>query len=199
MPQHYRLPVKYRDGGRTLTGYARIPQGGVLPNETFEADILDVRPVYGRWKKGEFDCGSSTDTGFIILSFFCMPVAWGCLYDSAFRASCGSCWVILLILTIVYYVSYFYSIGNNEDPASAEANVLIWVLQVLGWVLLFSRCIIRGKIRQKYQIPGNACTDCCCTTCFGCCTAIQAYDQLASSHENPQILPAQYHDASLIV
>lgn len=201
MPGHYKLPVKYCEGGRTVTGVADIPEGGVLTDEMFEAEIIATRPLYGRWKQGVFDCFESKDSEFCVFCFLCPLGAWGCLYESAFRRPRGSCWMVLLILAFVYNILFFNHFGNPDSRDSDSSPVLDplgQVINVLGLIIVFTACVIRGKIRQKYQIPGNACIDCLCTYFCGCCTVLQAYEQLRTSNEHPH-LRNDYRDATLIV
>mmetsp|Transcript_10933 Transcript_10933/g.17524 ORF Transcript_10933/g.17524 Transcript_10933/m.17524 type:complete len:286 (-) Transcript_10933:55-912(-) len=209
LPQGYRLPVKYRETGSTTntTGFARIPEGGVRRGQEIQAAVIPPQAIMGRWTVGEFDCGSNRDAAFTTLSCFCTPMAWACLYESAFHRPAGSCWIIVVVLTVVYWVCRFGTPVDTETSSSSssssssmdEMTFLTIVMEMISWALLITTCVIRGKIRQKFHIPGNACQDCICVTCCGCCTAIQAYQHLARNHENPKLCPGNEHDATLVV
>ncbi|KAF2096684.1 PLAC8-domain-containing protein [Rhizodiscina lignyota] len=55
------------------------------------------------------------------------------------------------------------------------------------WVLQFMQ---RGELRRRYNIDGNGCTDCLCSTCCGCCDIIQQ-DKEMKNRETQPILDAE--------
>jgi Cys-rich protein (TIGR01571 family) len=204
LPPGYRLPITYREGGKTVSAFCRIPSNGVYEGQEFEAEIIAPRVVQGVWAAGIFDCGSMRDTAFTMLSCCCTAVAWGCLYESAFKKPSGSCWVILLVLTVVYNISYFVQKSNPMLEKGGKSNFeegdfLALLVTILSWTMILAVTRIRAKIRQKHQIGGNYCEDCLCATFCGCCTAIQAYQHLERNQENPRLLPLHEQKATLIV
>jgi len=69
-------------------------------------------------------------------------------------------------------------------------------LQCCGWYCLancalapFLQCSNRGKIRNKYNIEGNPCTDCLVSCCCTCCDLIQQDKEVK---EREQAAPAGY-------
>jgi Cys-rich protein (TIGR01571 family) len=203
-PAGYRLPIKYREpDGKIVSGFCRIPQSGVYEGQSFEAEIIPPHAVGGMWVAGTFDCGSMRDTPFTLLSCCCTAVAWGCLFESAFKKPSGSCWAIMLVLTVVYNISYLVQHSNpmleKGGAGKSEGDFLALLVTILSWTIVITVTLIRAKIRQKYQIAGNYCEDCVCATFCGCCTAIQAYQHMERNQENPRLLPVQEHKATLVV
>jgi len=205
LPPGYRLPIKYREGGNACNGYCRVPEGGAMAGQEIEAEIIPAQAVNGNWAVGPFDCGSMRDGWFAFLSCYCAPVAWGCLYESAFKKPSGSCWLVLLVLTVICHVCYLAGVGNQNIVEGGENNVeegdvISFTVSLISWAIIITVTVIRARIRQKYQIPGNYCVDCLCTTFFGCCTAIQSYQHMERAQENPRFTSSiQEQEATLIV
>lgn len=163
LPPGYRLPIQYREGGKSVSAFCRIPGGGVREGQEFEAEIIAPRAVLGMWATGSFDCGSMRDTAFTMLSCCCTAVAWGCLYESAFKKPSGSCWVVMLVLTVVYNVSYIVSTNKEMVEKGGkshieEGDVLSLIVAMLSWSLIIAVTCIRAKIRQKFQIVSDCVT-----------------------------------------
>lgn len=192
LPPGYRLSIKYHDeGGKTVNGYCRVPNGGVYRGDQFEAEILPPRVITGRWAIGVFECcGSVRDNAFLMVSICGSVVAWGCLYEAAFQKPSGSCWGLLLLMLLLH--SYFSSLvdesGGDDDNPNLEESDLASLLSF--YLLVFMTAIvafIRWRIRQKYQIPGNGCEDCLCVFFCSCCSAMQAYHHMDLAHDAPRM------------
>ena len=166
---------------------------------------MPPRAVTRRWVVGLYDCDSLRDPGFYLLSCCCPTVAWGCLYDSAFRNDCkGSCWLTLLMMTLLYKIVGIYRnqgalAKGGKHESEKEDKYLAVLLGVLSCTLLIVTIIIRCRIRRKYQIPGNCFQDSMCMFWCGCCSAIQAYQHMERSHENPRLCPIYERQATLTV
>lgn len=210
LPAGYRLPIQYREGGKEVSGICRVPdvgdRRGIAKGQEFEAYIIPPAPVSGYWVAGLLDCGTLKDSAFCMLSICCTGIAWGCLYESAFKKPSGSCWIIIAVLTVLYYAVRLVLGAASEklettttDNDIEEGNFLTMFLGILSWAMIITVTFIRYKIRQKFYIPGNCCFDCVNATCCGCCGAMQAYQQLERAQENPHIMPTNRSRATLIV
>lgn len=207
LPENYRLPIQYRSaGGQTVSGYARVPAPGVSAGMDFTAEIWEPTPISGHWSHDVLDV-RIPDTPFCCLSFFCAPVAWACLYESAVnKSAAGICWLIMAVLMVLFWVSNFMSMRNRREILvdgvgvhTGEVVVVKVLLSSLGWIFVLMACFVRGKLRKKYYISGNWLSDCCCAWFCSCCTAIQAYKHTSSSNEHPRITPTKEYPATLVV
>jgi Cys-rich protein (TIGR01571 family) len=121
-------------------------------------------------------------------------VAWGCIYDAATHSKSGFCWKIMLTLVVVY----FTTLSTITSSTDTDDGVLSFFLRALGLTIIIITALIRGTIRRKYNIRGSCFGDCICNYFLGCCTAIQAYQQLETSHEHPKLIRNDECNATLL-
>ena len=129
-------------------------------------------------------------------------MAWGCIYDAATHSSNGFCWKTMLTLMVVYLLTFTIIFTSSSTSSGTETDGILVLLglfvHVLALTMIIITASIRGRIRRKYNIRGSCCGDCIYVYCFGCCTAIQAYQQLETSHEQPKLIRDDECDATLL-
>ncbi|CAJ1957626.1 unnamed protein product [Cylindrotheca closterium] len=98
LPPGYVMQVLYQEKDETgnfkdtwKKGIIIIPLdgGGVNKGQVFEAETQPfdtVKQIHGYWHGNEFNvdeccCSQTTDADFCLLSWYCPPVAWACLYE----------------------------------------------------------------------------------------------------------------------
>lgn len=93
---------------------------------------------------------------------------------------------LLLALTLAYYLLDF-SLGIYTPLADIDENGILMIASLnshvfywraffgllFGIVTMVLVCQVRRRVRERHNIPGNACEDCCCAYWCTCCVAAQ--------------------------
>lgn len=192
------------DGGERLE-YVH----GVAPTPPSQGQI-----ECGRWTVGICDCCDSCVPNFL-MSLCCPCVSMAQVYARLgllpYKTALWrmSLWVIpfaiaRLMINSASDTASDYSYSTNTDvynSAESEPDTAVikiaYVLLLIGQIA-FSLPVFRarGKIRQRFQIPGDTCGDCCiswwCTNCAiaQMATHVHSYRPGDCSFAPPEVLPA---------
>ena len=152
-----------------------------------------------RWFHGLFSC--CEDVPLSCQVFFCECNAIGQMYERTAKRG-GACLAIASILWITFFVSQFLSDTSVALATSAVREVCVWwgvcttvvdqgqltASQIVGGVAgfvgivsfvisAFAICTSRRRIRERDDIPGGNCEDCCTSSFCGCCSVVQMLRQ----------------------
>lgn len=118
----------------------------------------------GMWSDSLFDCFDSM--GICLLSTFIPCWRWALTLE---RSKLMKFTTALLLMGLPWLVIWICQI---VDWSIHQEYVLLGVLFCEILVLMLGT-VYRGKIREQYQIPGNACEDCLMHSFCNCCAVSQ--------------------------
>ncbi|KAI1813189.1 PLAC8-domain-containing protein [Poronia punctata] len=99
---------------------------------------------------------------------------------------CGSC----LLAWCIPCILLGQTTERMRDPSMESADMLNSDCMIHGGLTCFTGCgwiyamIKRGEIREKYNIKGSGCNDCCVSFWCSCCALIQQDNEVKQRTQN---------------
>jgi len=155
-----------------------VPQYAVQPGVPAQREGLVAR---GAWSDGLCDCFDNFES--CCLSWFVPPWRWAqtlshskLLSFNAALAMYGIPWC--LVIVFAFWDASYQRQQMREGREPSSRHPLWWAIALLAvaqLAMIILGFVWRGRLRAKYQIPGNGCNDCIhYTFCPPCSIAQEA-------------------------
>ena len=95
---------------------------------------------------------------------------FGCFDD------CGTCLCAYCCTPCLFH--------SNAGRVGVPCGCCIWYIPFLNW---FCQASVRGKVRQRRNIPGDLLTDCLVHCCCHCCALAQETQELDFADRSPNM------------
>ncbi|CAJ1957624.1 unnamed protein product [Cylindrotheca closterium] len=228
LPPGFIIQILYQEKGRRgiatkiwKKAVVKVPVdcNGVEKGQVFEAETQPfdtVKQIRGDWDRSKVDfdvcCNSvTTDTEFCLLSWFCSPVAWACLFEqlvdlkkenfglSIYRPrfvakSIGLVSLLFVVLSLVSKASGTATTASSDTDEDSRVTtspvygmVLVGFTSPLSFVFLVFGMFVRSKIREYYSIRGNCIEDFLAVMFCSTCSVLQTYHHMKKAHEHPLV------------
>ena len=133
--------------------------------------MADVKEGNGKWKKGICECFSNC--GMCLYVFFCNPCTIGQFTSIAKGGSALLCLLVTFGILVLNITGDALEIASGTNLAMYAAGSVLIALS--GLIACVAVCYTRAKYRERYDIPGNCCSDCLAATfCSACATCQHA-------------------------
>jgi len=120
-----------------------------------------IHPTRGAWSDGLCECFNDCES--CLLAYLIPPILFGRNAKRSGLGEFGSSFMMYFVpwlLIIIMYVLF------NNDVIGSWGAIIIPIAALICAIL---GCMLRGKLRQKYSIPGDQMEDmlmhCCCAFC----------------------------------
>jgi len=158
-----------------------------------------VGQASGDWNSGFCSCANCPSLPCLV-TWFTPSVTMGHLFEKVYRVRYSCLFITILFITAQIYMyeetqkivplmemgKVNFTIDNEiiaiEIPVATDESIAQsnWVSTLSFWIFLsmcMLTCQLRGTIRKKYGIAGNACSDCFASCCCECCSLTQMLKQ----------------------